>query len=213
MNDAREKDWLIARWEREGISKSVLAAFRKIPRELFVLEMYQEDAYADIPLPILADQTISQPSTVMLMLDALDVKPGMRVLEVGAGSGYNAALLGVLVGNTGKVTSTEILPELVAFARKNLKKAGITNVTVVHHDGSKGYAKEAPYDRIICTAAAPRIPDVLVKQLKEGGIILIPVGPAYGQEMVKGKKFKGELLTEKLGGFIFVPLMGKHGMK
>lgn len=208
----RDKLLLIERWESQKVvGKPVIAAFRKVPRELFVLPEYQDQAYLDEPLPIPAGQTISQPTTVVLMLDALEVRPGMKVLEIGAGSGYNAALLGVLVGPKGKVITIEIIPELAAFARKNLAKAGITNVTVVKADGSKGYAKEAPYDRIICTAAAPRIPQVLVNQLKDNGILLIPVGSGYLQKMVRARKVKGELETEELGDYVFVPLVGEYG--
>lgn len=211
MSFEREKQRLLARWEAQGIGKRVLDAFKKVPREKFVLEKYKEDAYADVPLPILAGQTISQPTTVVMMLDALEVRQGMKVLEVGAGSGYNAALLSVLVGSKGKIITTEIIPELAEFARKNLKNAGIKNVVVVRHDGSQGFEKEAPYDRIICTAAAPKIPKPLTDQLKEGGVLLVPVGPACGQEMIRARKQKGKIITEKLGGFIFVPLTGKFG--
>lgn len=211
----REKLQLIEKWEYEGVvsDKRVLDAFKKVRREQFVLDEYKDQTYLDEPLPIPAGQTISQPTTVVLMLDALDVKQGQKVLEIGAGSGYNAALLGVLVGKNGKVITTEIVPELVGFAKNNLKKAGIANVKVVHSDGSIGYAKEAPYDRIICTAAAPRIPKALEAQLKEGGILLIPVGPMYAQRMIKARKVKGKLETEDLGDFIFVPLIGKFGVK
>ena len=202
---------LVKKFEREGISKNVIAAFKKVPREKFVLPSYKTEAYEDTPLPILAGQTISQPTTVVLMLDALEVKPGMKVLEIGAGSGYNAALLGVLVGAKGKVFTTEIIEELAKFAKNNLKKAGLKNVKVLFFDGSKGYEDEAPYDRIICTAGAPRIPDVMVEQLKDDGILLIPVGPEYGQSMVRVRKIKGKVAHENLGSFIFVPLRGKYG--
>lgn len=210
-----EKKRLVENWQASGEirDRNVISAFSKVRRELFVPREYKKDAYVDEPLPIPAGQTISQPTTVVLMLDALEAKQGQNVLEIGAGSGYNAALLSVLVGRNGKVITTEIVPELVKFAKANLKKAGVKNVVVIHSDGSRGYAKEAPYDRIICTAAAPKIPDVLVKQLKEGGILLIPVGPMYAQRLVKARKVKGRLETEDLGDYIFVPLMGKYGVK
>ncbi len=210
---SRKKLELLERWEsaRAVQDKRVLTAFRKVRRELFVLPEYQDQAYVDEPLPILAGQTISQPSTVVLMLDALEVKEGHTVLEIGAGSGYNAALLGVLVGEKGKVITTEIIPELVKFAKDNLKNAGMTNVAVVKTDGSTGYMKGAPYDRIICTAAAPRIPKVLVDQLKEQGVLLIPVGSGYVQRMVRARKIKGKLEAENLGDYVFVPLTGEFG--
>jgi protein-L-isoaspartate(D-aspartate) O-methyltransferase len=138
------------------------------------------------------------------MLQALDIKKGMRVLEVGAGSGYNAALLQELVGDSGLVVSTEVVQELVMFATNNLKKIK-SKAVVVHHDGSKGYVKEAPYDRIIVVAGAPSIPHALIEQLKEGGIMIIPVGKGT-QVMIKGVKKNGKLLTEELGAFVFVPL-------
>ena len=197
------KEALIRRFEKMGISKKVISAFKKVPREEFVLPEWKEAAYEDSALPIIAEQTISQPSTVVLMLDALEVKEGMKVLEIGAGSGYNAALLSKIAE---KVHSIERIKELAAFAKKNLKKAGIKNVTVIHADGKKGYAKEAPYDRIIVTAAAEKIPDVLLKQLKNNGVLLMPVGPEYGQELIRVRKKGKDYFHEKLGGYVFVPL-------
>ncbi|MCX8147471.1 MAG: methyltransferase domain-containing protein, partial [Candidatus Woesearchaeota archaeon] len=145
---------------------------------------------------------------IMIMLQALEPKESDKVLEIGTGSGYNAALLSKLVK---KVVTTEIIPELVEYAKKNLKKAGIKNVEVFHSDGSRGHKKEAPYDKIIVTAACPEIPLPLIEQLKENGIIVAPVGPLYSQKMIKGTKKKGKLVLEELGDFVFVPLKGKHG--
>ena len=208
-----KKQALLDYWKKNKIisDKRVFEAFKKVKREDFVLKEFKSDAYEDVPLPILKEQTISQPTTVMMMLEFLELKPGMNVLEIGTGSGYNAALMAEVVGPKGRVYTTETIEDLVDFAKKNLKKAKITNVRVIHTDGSKGWPTGAPYDRIICTAAAPKIPEVYIKQLKEGGIIVIPVGPLYGQVMVKGKKVKNKLETERLGDFMFVPLKGKHG--
>ena len=205
------KESLLEYWKKNKLikDKHVLDAFKKVPREDFVLPKYKDIAYDDNPLPLFEGQTISQPTTVVTMLDALELKEGMKVLEVGAGSGYNAALMAEIVGSKGKVVTTEIILKLASFAEKNLQK--YENVKVLGIDASKGYEKEAPYDRIICTAAAPRVHDTLVKQLKEGGIIVIPVGPAFGQVMIKGRKVRGELQTEELGEFVFVPLTGKAG--
>lgn len=190
----------------------VLKAFEDVEREDFVPDGELEFAYGDYPLPIGHNQTISQPSTVMVMTQDLEVKEGNKILEVGAGSGYQAALLSKLVGSKGKVITTEIIPDLVKFAKKNLKKAKIKNVEVVCYDGSQGYEKEAPYDRIIVTAACPAIPHPLVEQLKEGGIVLAPVGSSFfGQKMIKGIKKKGKLKTEFLGYYSFVPLKGRYG--
>lgn len=208
------KDTLIRYW-KSGIVKDnrVLDAFRAINRVLFLPVALKDQAYQDSALPIGRGQTISQPTTVVMMLDALDVRPGMKVLEIGAGSGYNAALLGYLVGPRGKVFSLEYDRELAKNAAENLKTAKMRNVTVQKKDGSKGLPEEAPFDRIIVTAAAPRIPDPLKEQLKEGGILVIPVGGPSSQTMLRIRKLKGEFLQEELGEFVFVPLRGKHGLK
>ncbi|MBW2968659.1 protein-L-isoaspartate(D-aspartate) O-methyltransferase [Candidatus Woesearchaeota archaeon] len=205
------KKKLIDQWTKLKIitNKRVLSAFKKIKREDFVVKEFIKDAYEDVPLPILQHQTISQPTTVVIMLQALDVRLGMKILEIGAGSGYNAALLSILVGKNGKVYTTEIVPELAEFAKDNLKK--FKNVEVHESDGSYGLPKLGKFDRIICTAAAKTIPKPLINQLKEGGIIVIPVGPKYGQKMIKGIKYKGKLDTDSLGNFMFVPLTGEFG--
>lgn len=204
------KEGLIDYWINTNLirDKRVLDAFKKVKRERFVLKGFISDAYEDKPLPILAGQTISQPTTVVLMLQALEVGPGMNILEIGAGSGYNAALLSVLVGKNGKVHTTEIIPELANFAKYNLKN--FRNVVVHKCDGSKGLEEYAPYDRIVCTAAAPEIPKPLISQLKERGMIIIPVGE-YTQKMVKGIKKGTKLETIPLGEFMFVPLKGEFG--
>jgi len=211
----KEKQSLIDYWISNNIvtDKRVIDAFKKVKREDFVLAAFRSDAYEDVPLPILKEQTISQPTTVVMMLEFLELKPGLKVLEIGAGSGYNAALIAEIVGEKGLVVTTEVIKELADFAEENLKKAKIKNVKVLHTDGSKGWPTNAPYDRIICTAAAPKIPDIYIRQLKEGGIIVIPIGPQYGQSMIKGKKVKGKLETDNLGSFMFVPLVGKFGQK
>jgi len=130
------------------------------------------------------------------------------VLEIGAGSGYCAAIMSRLCK---RVITTEIVPELCNYAKENIKKLKIRNVDVVLYDGSKGYEKEAPYGKIMVTAACPKIPEPLVSQLKENGIIIAPVGGSFGQEMLKGTKKGGKLVTESLGDFMFVPLKGKFG--
>ena len=170
---------LVEYWTRNKIitDEKLIEAFKKVPREKFILKEYLKEAYGDYPLPIHEEQTISQPTTVMLMSQALEVKLGHKILEIGTGSGYQAAILAEIVGSKGMVYTTEIKPSLVKFAKKNLKKAGIKNVKVIHADGSKGYARAAPFDRMIVTAAAPSTPKPLLKQLKIGGILVIPVGP------------------------------------
>ena len=142
------------------------------------------------------------------MINALELKPTDKVLEVGAGSGWCAAIMSKLCK---QVITTEIIPGLAEFAKNNLKRAKIKNVKIIHWDGSKGYAKQAPYNKIMITAATPKIPEPLISQLKENGIIIAPVGPLFSQEMIKGIKLKGKLHTDSLGYFTFVPLKGKYG--
>ena len=147
------------------------------------------------------------------MTQALELKARQKVLEIGTGSGYQAALIAYIIGSKGKVLTTEIVPELAEFAKANLKKAKIKNVTVMQIDGSLGYEKEAPYDRIMITAASPKVPEHLLKQLKDKGILVVPVGDLYGQEMLRIRKAKGKgkVKSESLGRFAFVPLKGKEG--
>jgi len=212
MNFQQIKKKLIEYWrESKTISdERLFSAFMEIPREAFILKENIEYAYNDYPLPIFGGQTISQPTTIMIMLEALELKEDDKVLEIGTGSGYNAALISRIC-KKGMVYSTEIVPELVEFARKNLKKIGIKNVKVIEWDGSMGYEKEAPYDKIISTAAAPEIPKPWLDQLKINGIIVSPVGPSYAQEMMKIRKTRKGIQIKELGSFIFVPLKGKYG--
>lgn len=142
------------------------------------------------------------------MLEALELKRGDKVLEVGTGSGWNAALIAEIV-KPGKIFTTEFVEKLAKSAKKNLRK--YRNVKVIKIDGSAGYKKEAPYDRIIVTAACPAVPKPLTEQLKENGILIAPVGAEFGQDMIKIIKKKGKLFEKNLGGFVFVPLKGKYG--
>lgn len=207
------KKRLIDHWQSSGMikDKKVIEAFKAIPREKFIPEEYISQAYGDYPLSIGKGQTISQPTTVMLMTEALELKKGDKVLEVGAGSGYQAAIISKIVGEKGKVITTEIVSELAELARNDIKKLKIKNIKIVHYDGGQGYKKESPYDKIIITAACPEIPSKLINQLKENGIIIAPVGDLFSQQMIKGIKKKGYLETKSLGYFMFVPLKGKYG--
>jgi len=209
-----QKERLITQWkELDQITDSrVIEAFKAVSRENFILPQHADSTYSDFPLPIHGGQTISQPTTVMLMTQALDVREGMKILEIGAGSGYQAAILSKLVGKKGHVYSIDFVPELVSFAQQNLRKSGCPNVTVSYGDGSQGFAAKAPYDRIIVTAAAPKIPPPLLEQLKDGGIVIIPVNnEMLGQTMKKIMKKDGKITVEELGYFQFVPLKGKYG--
>ncbi len=203
------KELLIERWKQEhDFSKPLLKAFDSVPREDFILPQFLDKAYGDYPLPIDYDQTISQPTTVMMMIHWLELKRTDKILEVGAGSGYCAAIMSKLCK---KVITTEMIPQLADFAKNNLEKAGIENVEVVEWDGSQGYEKQAPYDRIMVTAGCPSIPKPLTDQLKEGGILIAPVESFLSQVMIRLRKNKRKLEKENLGAFSFVPLKGKYG--
>jgi len=207
-----EKEYLINYWKKTKLVKDekLLKAFKEVRREDFILPEYINQAYADYPLPILCGQTISQPTTIMIMIQALELTKDDKVLEVGAGSGYCAAIMSKLCK---EVITTEIIKELVDFARSNLKKAKIKNVKVIHTDGSKGYKAEAPYDKIMVTAACPKIPKPLLEQLKLNGILVAPVGNIFSQKMLKIVKKKHKLMEQNLGDFMFVPLKGEYGFK
>lgn len=203
--------------ERIGYIKDprIKKAMLKVKRELFVTQDYKRDAYVDMPLPIPGGATISAPHMYAITLKAVKLKKGEKVLEIGSGSGYGAALINELVGSEGRTITVEIIPEVCGFAIKNLKKTGYKNVKVIRGDGSLGYEKDAPYDAIIVTAACPEIPKPLVNQLKTGGRLVAPVGGiSSGQDLIYLEKTKeGEIKTRNLGGVIFLPLTGKHGYK
>ena len=210
-----QKTELIDFWkENLDLSEIELNAFRSINREDFIPDELKDKAYEDSPLPILRGKTISQPTTVMMMTHALELHPGEKVFEVGTGSGYQAAIIAKIVGSKGKVVSTEVVPELVSFAKQNLAKAHIKNVEVYEDDGSKGFSDKGPFDKIIITAAAKEFPKPLLEQLKPEGLIVGPVGDIHEQEMVRGTKDKnGKLELEFLGQFLFSPLYGKYGFE
>jgi len=194
-------------------SKKVENALKEVPRHNFVPEDIRELAYRDSPLSIGHGQTISQPSTVVAMTEALDVKLGQKVLEIGTGSGWQAAILSKLVGESGFVYTIEIIPELVNFAKNNIKKLNVNNVEVIEGDGSLGLKEHAPFDRIIVTAACPDVPKPLLDQLKINGIIVIPIGNPYLQEMNVIEKTEDGIKRNTIGSFMFVPLVGKYGFK
>jgi protein-L-isoaspartate(D-aspartate) O-methyltransferase len=191
---------------RRGISdQAVLRAMDEVPREHFVESNFSESAYADHALPIPCGQTISQPYVVAYMTEQLGVKAGHRVLEVGTGSGYQAAVLSRLARD---VVSVERYRTLADSARSRLKTLGYDNVDVRLGDGLAGLPERAPYDRIIVTAAAETIPDALVNQLADGGVMILPLGPHGGaQQLVKVSKGEGGLKQEGLIGVRFVPLL------
>lgn len=190
-------------------NNKIIDAFFKVKRENFVLKEYGSLAYKDIALPIMCEQTISQPSTVVAMLDLLELKKGQKVLEIGTGSGYNAALISEII-RPGKVYTVEIIKEVYEFAKKNLEN--YKNVFIFNTDGSLGLKQYAPYDAIIATAACPDIPYKLADQLKENGILVAPVGEHY-QDMVKLTKTNNGYNISNYGKFEFVKLRGEYGFK
>jgi protein-L-isoaspartate(D-aspartate) O-methyltransferase len=219
---AEERRRVIDYLYRIGIIKSrkVYEAMLRVPRELFVPEHLREYAYIDEPLPIGYGQTISAIHMVAIMTEELDPNPGDKVLEVGTGSGYQAAVLAEIVAkqdplHRGHVYSIERIRELAEFARRNLERAGYSEyVTVVVGDGTKGYPEEAPYDKIIVTAAAPDVPKPLMEQLKIGGRIVIPVGDRFVQRLLIMDKIGEKKFVKKWGiECLFVPLIGEYGWR
>lgn len=196
-----------------GISEDVLTAMLRVPRHEFVPAHLQSAAYVDTPLEIGCRQTISAPHMVAIMCDLLELTEGQKVLEIGAGSGYNAAVMAELIGKSGHVYTVERHEALAEFAKANLEKTGYKNVTVLLEDGSLGYPDFALYDRISVTCTAPEVPEPLLEQLKPGGLMVIPVGE-YIQELVLIKKDEnGRIFREEKGKVVFVPLIGKYGFK
>ncbi len=190
--------------------KNVESAFRNIPRHEFVLESDLDDAYDNEPLAILKNQTISQPGVVARMTEWLDVKDGQNILEIGTGSGWQSAILSHLVGS-GTVYSIERHPDLVSFAKDNLKKLNIDNVHVILDDGTRGYPDASPFDRIIITAACTKIPFQLIDQLAENGLILAPVGNSSQSLVLLQKTPEGMIELKNQPKYVFVPLVGKYG--
>jgi protein-L-isoaspartate(D-aspartate) O-methyltransferase len=186
----------------------VLNAMNKVPRHLFVEEALHGQAYNDYPLPIGEKQTISQPYMVALMTEALELKGDERVLEIGTGSGYQAAILAELAE---WVYSIERLRSLANKARKLLDELNCYNVEIRVSDGTQGWKEKAPYQAITVTAGAPEIPEPLLDQLIPGGRLVVPVGDAFSQTLVRVIRTKGGFKQEDMGGCHFVKLIGKHG--
>lgn len=199
--------------EEAGFLKTqgIIEAFRKIDRKDFVLEQYRDEMYGNYPLPIGYGQTISQPATVAFMLELLQPELGDKILDVGTGSGWTTALLAHCVGQEGRVIAIELIPELKEFGEKNVSNYNFVKRGIVEFlcaDGSKGYSKEAPFDRILCSAAAQkRLPEAWREQLKIGGRIVVPIDSSV---WLFGKKSQSEFMSKEYPGFAFVPLVNKE---
>jgi protein-L-isoaspartate(D-aspartate) O-methyltransferase len=204
-----ERTRLVEHLRRQGISEVVLQAMTRVNRHLFVPAHLTDQAYGDYPLPIGKGQTISAPHMVALMCDFLELKRGEKVLEIGAGSGYHAAVIAELIGEEGRIYSIERITWLVDYSTENLKKAGYTNVTVITGDGTLGLPEHAPYDKISVTCAAPDLPPPLLEQLRTGGKMVIPVGEIR-QALYLVEKKNG-IERERKCDVVFVPLLGRYG--
>jgi protein-L-isoaspartate(D-aspartate) O-methyltransferase len=209
--EAKRCDMVEHQIQSRGVEdRLVLDAMRKVPRHLFVPRERADSAYADRPLPIGCGQTISQPYMVAVMTEALGLKGPEKVLEIGTGSGYQAAILAEIADH---VVSLERQPELADTAAQVLKALGYVNVEIVVGDGSKGYAAGAPYDGIVVTAGAPEIPAVLIEQLADGGRLVIPVGSSFQQTLMRVTRRGDDHEIERMEGCVFVPLIGEYGWK
>jgi protein-L-isoaspartate(D-aspartate) O-methyltransferase len=216
----KERERKVKQLIRHGLLKSqpIIQAMLKVPREDFILEIYRDyayygsDVYEEVPLPIPGEEaTISCPHSYPLFYEALELRRGEVFLEVGAGSGYGAAIAREIVGNEGKVVTIEIDEKTYEFAKRNIEKSGYTDILLILGDGSLGYIKEAPYDKICITAACKKIPDPLISQLKEGGKLLAPVGGSFSQDLVLLEK-KGKISYKVIDKVLYVPLRGRYGM-
>jgi len=207
LRERMVKEQLLSRDIRD---EKVLAAFRKVPRHIFVPEEWRSSAYADYPLPIGQNQTISQPYMVALMTQLLELKGQEKVLEIGTGSGYQTAILAELAK---EVYSIERFAILAEKAKKTLQELGYSNIKIRIGDGTLGLPENAPFERIIVTAAGLNTPPPLLEQLKEEGIMVIPLGGAFSQELAVLYKKKDGLQVKKICGCVFVPLVGKYGQQ
>ena len=197
--------------EAEGIrSLPILDAIERVPRELFVPPESRGQAYVNAPLPIGEGQTVSQPYTVAVMLELAGVAPGKKVLEVGSGSGYAAAVIAEALGDQRMVVGLEVRASLAAGAREHLTAAGYGEVRIIVGDGRLGYEEEAPYDAIIVSAEAREVPEALRGQLAEGGNLVIPVREGFAAVMKRVRMEEGEYTESDHGAFSFVPLVGPN---
>ena len=212
MKFQRQREEMVQRQiEARGITDpKVLAAMRKVPRHMFVSEALMDQAYGDFPLPIGLQQTISQPYIVAEMTQALQLNADDRVLEIGTGSGYQAAILAEIAY---RVYTIERIHALLVKARQIFDRLHYHNIVTRYSDGTSGWLEESPFDAIVVTAGAPEIPKTLVSQLAPGGRMIIPVGDQYTQDLVKLYRDEDGIHQVSLGGCRFVKLVGEHGWK
>ena len=214
---SKQRRDMVNRYKRAGYiqSKQVEEAIMAVPRELFMNMGYTEYAYHDQPFPIPGDgrQTISAPYMYPVTYEPLRLRLGQRFLEIGAGSGYGAAIAKELAGKEGLVVAVEINPDTYKFAADNLKKAGYDDVKVILGDGTLGYPPEAPYDTVSITASTPQIPPPILEQMADNARLVAPVGAAtrYGQDLVLVEKKDGKFSRRNLMSVVYVPLIGKYG--
>lgn len=208
----RQRDDMVKRQiEARGVTdEKVLAAMRKVPRHLFVSEALGDQAYGDFPLPIGEQQTISQPYIVAEMTQAMQLTGDDRVLEIGTGSGYQAAVLAEIAY---RVYTIERIHSLLVKARRLFDRLHYHNILTRYSDGTAGWIDESPFDAIIVTAGAPKIPEALIAQLATGGRMVVPVGDQHSQELIKIYKDEKEIRKTNLGGCRFVKLVGEYGWR
>ncbi len=200
------KTQLLEHLKKQKFPKNILDAFAKVKREKFVSKGLEDRAYEDRALPIGNGATISQPYTIAVMLKLLNLKEGQKVLELGSGCGYVLALISKIVGKKGKTYGVEIIPELVEKAKENIKD--YKNIEIYKGDGRKGLKKEAPFDRILISAASERPPQKVLSQLKDKGLLVAPIGPRYEQTLTVIQREKKEFnIIKEMHGFMFVPFV------
>ncbi len=213
MYEQARKD-MVAKLEKVGYVKSraVKRAMETIPRHIFVPEEMQRFAHADTPMDIGEGQTISAPHMVAMMLEILELSKGMKVLEVGCGSGYHASLAAYMVGAEGHVFTIDIIESLTVKAKAHIAQIGLQDrITVIRGDGSKGLEAEAPFDRIMAACSAPRVPQPLIDQLADPGIAVIPVGTGFSQSLAIVRKNNARVDITEEAGVAFVPMRGEYG--
>jgi len=193
--------------EKWGVSKKIITVMNKIDRKLFVPENLKDYAYEDIPLTIGYGQTISAPHMVGIMCQELELNEGDKVLEIGTGSGYNAAIMSLLVGNSGHIYTIERINELHKLAKKRFEKLGLTNITAILGDGKEGLREFAPFNKIVFTCYSEKLPEKLLEQLSNNGTLLIPVGNEFMQILKKIRKINEKIIVNDLINVRFVPLV------